>query len=58
MYTWHFAGAINPNIIRTAGVATHRWGGDLNGNGVVDTGEFDPRALSVFAPTENSIDPH
>jgi len=58
MYTWHFASAINPNIIRTAGVATYRWFGDLNGNGVVDTGEFDPRALSVFAPTENSIDPH
>lgn len=56
MYTWYFT-LINPNIIRTGGVATYRWFGDRNSNGVVDDGEYDPKPLSVFEADSNSIDP-
>ncbi|MBI2833636.1 MAG: TonB-dependent receptor, partial [Acidobacteria bacterium] len=48
---------INPNSAPSGGIATYRWFGDLNGNGQVDGGEFDPRPLSVFSPRQNSIDP-
>jgi hypothetical protein len=57
MYTDEFS-TINQNIIRTTGVATYTWFGDKNGNGIVDPGEFDPKAKSVFAPKSNTIDPN
>ncbi|MGE5244351.1 MAG: carboxypeptidase regulatory-like domain-containing protein [Betaproteobacteria bacterium] len=57
MYTGEF-NAINQNIISTTGVATYKWFGDLNNNGVVDPGEYDPNPLSVFKPKSNSIDPN
>ena len=57
MYTGEFADVINPNLIRTTGVATYRWFGDANGNGIVDSGEYDPVPTSVFQPRSNSIDP-
>jgi hypothetical protein len=57
MYTTEF-GAINPNVIQTAGVATYNWFGDLNGNGIVDSGEYNPNPTSVFTPRSNSIDPN
>ncbi len=56
MYTGEFD-AINQNIINTSGVATYKWFGDSNGNGIVDAGEYDPNPLSVFTPKSNSIDP-
>ncbi len=58
MYTGEFADVINPNLIRTTGVATYRWFGDTNGNGVVDEGEYDPNPTSVFRPRSNKIDPN
>jgi len=57
MYTGEFADVINPNTINTGGLATYRWFGDANGNGVVDAGEFDPVPLSTVQPRLNSIDP-
>ena len=42
MYTGEFADVINPNTINTTGLATYRWFGDANGNGIVDAGEYDP----------------
>jgi hypothetical protein len=57
MYTGEFADVINPNLIRTTGVATYTWFGDLNGNGIVDDGEYNPNPSSVFQPRSNSIDP-
>lgn len=57
MYTWHFSDVINENVIRTAGMATYTWFGDLNGNGVVDPNEYNPVAKSVFQPANNRIDP-
>jgi len=57
MYTTEFD-AINQNIIKTTGVATYRWFGDTNGNGIVDPGEYDPNPISVFRPTSNRIDPN
>lgn len=57
MYTGEFADVINPNLIRTTGVATYRWFGDKNGNGIVDEGEYDPNPTSVFRPRSNAIDP-
>ena len=63
MYTTEFADVINPNVIRggktTAfGVATYRWLGDLNGNGVLDDNEYDHNPISTFAPRLNTIDPN
>src|SRR5207249_1680117 len=60
MYTTEFADVINPNVIRggktTAfGVATYRWLGDLNGNGVLDDNEYDHNPISTFAPRLNTI---
>jgi Carboxypeptidase regulatory-like domain len=57
MYTGEFADVINPNTINTTGLATYRWFGDANGNGIVDTGEFDPVPLSTVQPRLNRIDP-
>ena len=57
MYTGEFADVINPNTINTGGLATYRWFGDLNGNGQVDSGEYDPVPLSTVQPKLNSIDP-
>jgi hypothetical protein len=57
MYTGEMD-AINQNIIQTTGVATYTWFGDLNNNGVVDTGEYNPQPRSVFTPRSNSIDPN
>jgi hypothetical protein len=57
MYTQVFD-IINPNIIRTAGLATYQWFGDKNGNGVIDPGEYNPNPISVFKPASNSIDPN
>jgi hypothetical protein len=56
MYTGEF-NAINPNFIRTTGVATYAWTGDANGNGIVDPGEFNPTPKSVYQPESNEIDP-
>lgn len=56
MYTTEFD-SINQNIIRTGGVATYDWFGDLNQNGAIDDGEYDPTPKSVFQPTANTIDP-
>ena len=56
MYTGEFADVINPNTINTTGLATYRWFGDSNGNGIVDTGEYDPVALSTVQPRLNRID--
>jgi hypothetical protein len=56
MYTGEFADVINPNTINTGGLATYRWFGDLNGNGLVDTSEYDPVPLSTVQPKLNSID--
>jgi hypothetical protein len=56
MYTTEF-NAINPNFIRTTGVATYAWTGDANGNGIVDPGEYNPTPKSVYVPTSNTIDP-
>ena len=53
MYTGEFADVINPNTINTTGLATYRWFGDANGNGIVDTGEFDPVPLSTVQPRLN-----
>jgi hypothetical protein len=39
-------------------VATYRWLGDLNGNGLLDDNEYDHAALSTFTPRSNSIDPN
>jgi hypothetical protein len=58
MYTGEFADVINPNTINTTGLATYRWFGDLNGNGLVDNSEFDPVPLSTVQPRLNRIDPH
>ncbi len=57
MYTGEFADVINPNTINNTGLATYRWFGDTNGNGRVDTGEFDPVPLSTVQPRLNRIDP-
>jgi hypothetical protein len=57
MYTGEFADVINPNTINTTGLATYRWFGDANRNGIVDTGEFDPVPLSTVQPRLNRIDP-
>ncbi len=57
MYTGEFADVINPNTINTTGLATYRWFGDLNRNGLVDTGEYDPVPLSTVQPRLNRIDP-
>ena len=57
MYTGEFADVINPNTINTGGLATYKWFGDLNGNGIVDPGEYDPNPLSVVQPKLNKIDP-
>jgi len=46
---------INPNTFNN--IATYRWFGDLNGNGVVDPNEYNPQPLSVFVARSNSIDP-
>jgi hypothetical protein len=56
MYTGEFADVINPNTINTGGLATYRWFGDANGNGIVDTGEYDPAPLSTVQPRLNQID--
>jgi len=58
MYTGEFADVINPNTINTGGLATYRWFGDTNGNGLVDPGEYDPAPLSTVQPRLNQIDPH
>ncbi len=58
MYTGEFADVINPNTINTTGLATYRWFGDANGNGIVDTGEYDPVPLSTVQPRLNRIDPN
>src|SRR5205814_9699157 len=54
--------AINRNIIistaTAAPPAVYAWLGDLNGNGVVDPGEYNSTPKSVFSPTANSIDPN
>ncbi|HYT65606.1 MAG TPA: carboxypeptidase regulatory-like domain-containing protein [Vicinamibacterales bacterium] len=57
MYTGEFADVINPNTINTGGLATYRWFGDANGNGIVDAGEYDPSPLSTVQPRLNRIDP-
>lgn len=57
MYTGEF-NSINQNIIQTTGVATYTWFGDTNGNGIVDTGEYNPTPRSVFTPRSNTIDPN
>ncbi|MDQ2943121.1 MAG: hypothetical protein M3R21_05550 [Candidatus Dormibacteraeota bacterium] len=57
MYTGEFADVINPNTINTGGLATYKWLGDLNGNGIVDAGEYDPSPLSTVQPKLNQIDP-
>jgi hypothetical protein len=57
MYTGEFADVINPNTINTTGLATYKWFGDLNGNGLVDTNEYDPVPLSTVQPRLNKIDP-
>jgi hypothetical protein len=57
MYTGEFADVINPNTINTTGLATYKWFGDLNGNGFVDTNEYDPVPLSTVQPRLNKIDP-
>lgn len=54
LYNGHFS-LLNPNVGRS--IATYRWFGDLNGNGVANAGEYDPQALSVFVARRNSIDP-
>jgi hypothetical protein len=46
---------INPNTFNN--IATYRWFGDLNNNGVVDSNEYNPAPLSVFVARSNSIDP-
>jgi hypothetical protein len=46
---------INPNTFNN--IATYRWFGDANRNGIVDSGEYDPAPLSVFVARSNSIDP-
>jgi Carboxypeptidase regulatory-like domain len=58
MYTGEFADVINPNTINTGGLATYRWFGDLNGNGLLDAGEYDPAPLSTVQPRLNTIDPN
>ena len=58
MYTGEFADVINPNTINTNGLATYRWFGDANGNGIVDAGEYDPAPLSTVQPRLNRIDPN
>jgi hypothetical protein len=53
--------SVNPNIISTAAASIpviYTWLGDMNGNGVVDTGEYNPTPKSVFVPKENKIDPN
>src|SRR5258708_7164378 len=57
MYTGEFADVINPNTINTGGLATYKWFGDANGNGIVDPGEYDPSPLSNVQPRLNRIDP-
>src|SRR5258708_22639000 len=57
MYTGEFADVINPNTINATGLATYRWFGDANGNGIVDPGEYDPSPLSTVQPKLNRIDP-
>jgi hypothetical protein len=57
MYTGEF-NTINPNFIRTTGVATYAWTGDTNRNGIVDSGEYNPTPKSVYEPAANSIDPN
>jgi hypothetical protein len=57
MYTTEMD-SINQNIITTGGVATYTWLGDLNGNGIVDPGEYNPVPKSTFSPKANSIDPN
>jgi Carboxypeptidase regulatory-like domain len=56
MYTTFFSDVVNPNIIRTTGVATYEWFGDLNNNNFVDDNEIG-RLTSRFTPTANSIAP-
>src|SRR5919201_4245 len=60
MYTTEMD-AINRNIIisgaTTSPPAVYTWLGDLNGNGLVDPGEYNSTPKSVFTPTANSIDP-
>ena len=57
MYTGEFADVINPNTINTTGLATYKWFGDLNGNGVVDDNEYDHTPLSTVQPKLNQINP-
>ena len=53
MYTQVFD-IINPNIIRTAGLATYQWFGDRNGNGVIDRRRVQPESdLGVQAGVEH-----
>ena len=54
MYTTFFSDVVNPNIIRTTGVATYQWFGDLNNNNYVDDNEIG-NLTSRFTPTANSI---
>jgi Carboxypeptidase regulatory-like domain len=63
MYTTEFADVINPNLIRSGkttafGVATYRWLGDVNGNGILDDNEYDHNPLNTFTPRSNNIDPN
>ena len=63
MYTTEFADVINPNLIRSGktsvfGVATYRWLGDLNRNGILDDNEYDHNPLNTFTPRANTIDPN
>ena len=56
LYTQTFD-TINPNIIRAQGLATYRWFGDRNSNGIIDAGEFDPNPIARFTPASNAVDP-
>jgi hypothetical protein len=63
MYTTEFGDIINPNLVRSGktsafGVATYKWLGDLNGNGLLDDNEYDHNPLNTFAPRSNTIDPN
>src|SRR5258708_31963065 len=57
MNTGDYADVINPNTINPNGLATYRWFGDANGNGIADPGEYDPSPLSTVQPKLNRIDP-
>jgi hypothetical protein len=56
LYTQTFD-TINPNIIRAQGLATYRWFGDRNSNGIIDAGEYDPNPIARFTPASNAVDP-